>query len=282
MREDQVLLLAQHDVQERRQVRTEQSWRTWRIVLPTLVGIVLGAFLAAPGALPQKLLVAMGGVCSLRPEHSYFAGDIQLPLEARMLGIYGGFLLAVAALLATGRSGMRRLGGSLDMSLLGLLFGSMVFDGINSTLHEVGLPYLHEPTNLLRLATGLAAGTALGAAFVWLLGVMLAPAVVLKPGTVVRSPRALLVVLVLQGVFAMLVIGEQSAWYYPLAAIGVGGAVAMLGGAALLVILALSKRHGRVTGVQLLCGPGALALLIAFALLAATATIRWSVLTAVA
>lgn len=60
--------------------------KPWRWLLPVVVVGVLTAFLFAPGPLPQTVLLAMGGVCGLRPTHSYFAAGVQLPLEARMNG----------------------------------------------------------------------------------------------------------------------------------------------------------------------------------------------------
>ena len=101
MNEDQIIARAQRDVAARRLAAVEHRWGgPWRLLLPALVLAVLVAFLVAPAPLPRKLLLAMGGVCGLRPTHSYFVGGVQLPLEARMTGIYGGFLLTFVVPLA--------------------------------------------------------------------------------------------------------------------------------------------------------------------------------------
>jgi hypothetical protein len=57
----------------------EQRWSGWkRRALPSGVLVLLAVFVAAPGTVPHKLLWLMGGVCNLRPAHSYFAGGVQL------------------------------------------------------------------------------------------------------------------------------------------------------------------------------------------------------------
>src|SRR6266545_4250576 len=98
---EQVIARARQEIAARQAVQRVQAWGgVWRWLPPGLVVAVLLAFLAAPAPLPRKLLLAMGGVCALRPAHSYFAGNVQLPLESRMIGIYGGFMLTLALLLA--------------------------------------------------------------------------------------------------------------------------------------------------------------------------------------
>ena len=126
MNEDQIVARAQRDVAERRKAAVERRWGgPWRWLLLFLVLTVLVIFLAAPAPLPRKLLLAMGGVCGLRPAHSYFVGGVQLPLEARMIGIYGGFLLTFVVLLACQRLGARRLGSPLVIGILAICFMSM-------------------------------------------------------------------------------------------------------------------------------------------------------------
>ena len=81
---DQIIARAQGEVASRRAAGRERRWGgRWPWLLSTLVLAVLVAFLAAPQPLPRKLLLAMGGVCGLRPAHSYFAGGIQLTIESR-------------------------------------------------------------------------------------------------------------------------------------------------------------------------------------------------------
>lgn len=283
MKEDQIVARARQEVAARQREASEQRWGSpWRWLLPALILAMLIAFIAAPAPLPRKLLLAMGGVCGLRPAHSYFVGGVQLPLEARMTGIYGGFLLAFVVLLAFRRLGAWRLGSPLVISILALFFMSMAFDGVNSTLAELGLPHLYMPTNLLRLLTGLLSGIAIAPLLLWLLSVVATPR---EPGVshaVVRAPWELVAPLAINAIFAALVLDGRAVFYYPIALVSTVGIVGVLTIIALLVILAISGLAGRVTQVRQLVAPGALALLVAFAILAATATARWTFIASLA
>ena len=283
MNEDQIIAHARQEVAARQKAAVERRWGgPWRWLLPALVLVVLVAFLATPAPLPRKLLLAMGGVCALRPAHSYFVGGVQLPLEARMIGIYGGFLLTFTVLLAFRRLGARRPGSPLVIGILAICFMSMAFDGVNSTLAELGLPHLYAPTNLLRLLTGLLSGIAIAPFLLWLLSVVATPQ---EPGVsyaVVRSPWELIVPLAVNGGFVALVLDGRATFYYPIALVSVLGIVGVLAMTALLVILAISDLAGRVTQIRQLVAPSALALLVAFTVLGATATARWTFIASLA
>ena len=133
-------------------------------VHPLLLGALvatLTAFLLAPVSPLDKLRVLAAGVCAQRPEHSYFLGGVQLPLEARMGGIFAGFLIGVLYLLWTGRERAGLLPPARLQALLLGLIGLMGLDGTNALLYDLGLPALYPPHNALRLATGLLCGLAL-------------------------------------------------------------------------------------------------------------------------
>lgn len=277
MIEDEIIARARHEVASRQASVEQQGWGgIWTWAPPALTLVVVLAFLAVPTPLPRKLLLMMGGVCSLRPSHSYFAGDLQLPLESRMLGIYGGFLLSFTLLLFAGRLRARRF-GSLGVSIVLLfMFGSMVFDGVNSTFAEVGWPRLYAPTNLVRLMTGMLAGIALAPLVVWLAGSLVLPRTRLREERVVCGLGELFAPLMLGGVFTALVLDGRAALYYPLALIAVSGIVTALTTVALLVVLVASGQAGRDARPQLVRASVFLALLLAFATLGATAAARWS------
>ncbi|HSH83502.1 MAG TPA: DUF2085 domain-containing protein, partial [Herpetosiphonaceae bacterium] len=254
----------------------EQRWGgIWRWLLPALILAIVLVFVAAPAPLPHNLLVAMGGVCALRPEHSYFAGGVQLPLEARMTGIYGGFLLTLLILLALRRVGARRLGNWPVIGILGVFFASMAFDGINSTLAELHVPHLYTPTNELRLISGLLSGIAIAPFLVWLLSVMAVPK---GHGTrlVVRSPWELAAPLALNAAYAALVLDGRAWFYFPVAFLSVAGIITVVASGVLLVILVIGELEARITRPSQIVAPAALAFLVAFAIFAATATLRWT------
>jgi uncharacterized membrane protein len=274
---EQILARARQEIAARHTQEAQQSRDSpigW--LWPALVVAAVLAFLATPGWLPRKLLLAMGGVCGLRPAHSYFAGDIQLPMESRMVGIYGGFSLTLLVLLTLRRLGSRRLGSRLVIGILALFFASMVFDGINSTMADLGLPHLYVSTNLTRLLTGLLSGIAIAPFLLWLVSVRAMPREGSLPRPVFRSAWELLLALMPNAGFAALVISEQATFYYPIALLSVGGVVLVLAIVSMLVILSLSGVQGRGMRAQQVVMPGAQALLVAFAVLAVGALLRWS------
>jgi uncharacterized membrane protein len=264
--------IAARHTQEAQQDRDSPIGWLWTALV---VAAVL-AFLAIPGWLQRKLLLAMGGVCGLRPAHSYFAGEIQLPMESRMVGIYGGFSLTLLVLLTLRRLGSRRLGGKLIIGILALFFASMAFDGINSTMSDLGLPHLYTSTNLTRLLTGLLSGTAIAPFLLWLVSAVAMPRDKLLPRAVIGSAWELLLPLTINAVFATAVISEQAAFYYPIALLSVSGVVFVLASVSMLVILGVSGLQGRVMRPRQVVAPGSLALLVAFTVLAAAAALRWS------
>lgn len=273
--EEQVSARARMEVSERLQRRWGGVWSR----LPgALVLAVLAAFLLVPLPLREKLMAAMGGVCVLRPSHSYFAGESQLPLEARMTGIYGGFALATVLLLIFRRVGARRLASKPVISVLGLGFAAMVFDGINSTLAEASLPHLYTPTNALWLATGLLSGTALAPVLLWLLSTVAVPGTDAAELSVVRSPWELIVPVGLSALFAALVMSGHPLSYYPVALISIAGVVGLATSAALLLVLPVGGLDGRVTRWRQLLAPGGVALLLALGVLAGAAAVRWTLL----
>jgi uncharacterized membrane protein len=274
--EEQIIAQAQKQVAARRATH-RQPGDFWMWLLPLLALAVVVGFALAPGTLPEKLLWLMGGICGLRPAHSYFAGDLQLPIEARMVGIYGGAMLTLLLAFAARRAGARRPGSPLVLALLALFFGSMVFDGINSTLLTLGLPHLYETTNLHRISTGLLSGIAIGAVLAWLVGTTALPPNDRAAPRLIASPWELLAPLALCVLFAALVISEPAWVYAPVALISVGGVIVVLTLAALVALLQLTGQSGPITRMRQMLVPGSLAFLLAVAFLVGSALVRWSV-----
>ncbi len=108
--------------------------------------------------MPRVLELIGFGLCHQLPERSFFAGGVQLPVCARDTGIYAGFVVAVVVIMLFADS--RR---AIDMPprwLMVLLVGfiaTMAVDGVSSYAGW------RETNNDIRLATGLAAGFAIGA-----------------------------------------------------------------------------------------------------------------------
>ena len=132
-----------------------------QLYLLAALGLALVGFLLLPGSLADKLQLLVAGVCAQRPGHSYLMGGVQLPLEARMGGIFAGFLVGVLYLFWANRE---RAGLLPPAPLQALLLGFvalMALDGTNALLYDTGGPALYAPQNAVRLATGLLCGLAL-------------------------------------------------------------------------------------------------------------------------
>src|SRR5262245_31628876 len=71
-------------------IEPRTSYRAY--LFPLVAGLVVLLFLAAPWSLEHKAHAALHGLCAQRPSHSFTFGSSTLPFDARMTGIYGGFL----------------------------------------------------------------------------------------------------------------------------------------------------------------------------------------------
>lgn len=213
------------------------------LALPAGLLIALGVgFTVAPGTPLDKLHFLAAGVCPQRPAHSFFLGPFQPPLEARMVGIYGGAVLALAWLGA--RRGLRQAGlPPLGMvALMMVFFILMALDGLNAFLADLGLPHPYPPSNYLRLGTGLLAGVSIGTVFAPVVG-----------GTLWRKPEAgpavawadLIPIGILEAALFGATVSGLALMLYPVALVGVGGVWVLLGLFNLVVglnLLGLARR----------------------------------------
>lgn len=129
--------------------------------------LMLG-FLAFPVPIEQKAHAVMHGLCAQRPSHSIVIGGSYLPFDARMTGIYSGFLATMVILVAIGAHRSPGLPSIPASVVLLSLVGLMAWDGFNSLFVDLQLPHTHAPRNELRLITGVGTGVALGTIMVML------------------------------------------------------------------------------------------------------------------
>jgi uncharacterized membrane protein len=246
---------------------------------PLLVGgfaaVALTAFLVAPGTVASKAHIVLHGLCAQRPSHSLQIGDTALPMDARMTGIYLGaattliWLFAARRLRATGPPSLPVI------ILLGSFVAALAVDGFNALLVDLRLPAIYEPSNLLRLTTGVLAGIALGLALshlfacsVWAHGN--------RERAVVMKPFELLVPIGVSGAFALLALSDLPLFFAPFA---VGLVVAAVGVFWLLaiVVLALVTDRGWSYRTWSDLAPLALtSLAVAIAVVAALAGLRFT------
>jgi len=227
----------------------------------------------------------LNGVSAQRPSHSVFIGGEQLPLEARMGGIFLGFLCAVALVLVFGRlRASQPPHGALGLACWALV-ALTGLDGLNAFLFDGNLPHLYTPNTALRLLTGLGAGLGLG-----LMAVPVVAGVVwTRPSdeASIADPLELLGALVLVGLVGSLVLVGVGVLLWPIALAMLAGVIVAFGVANLYIILlatgrahqALSladTRGGLISSFGLtLLELGALAALRSF--LAATYGFSWGV-----
>jgi uncharacterized membrane protein len=180
------------------------------------------------------------GVSAQRPSHSIFVGGQQLPLEARMGGIFLGFLCSVALLAVLGRL---RASQPPD-GLLGLACWTLIvltgLDGLNAFLFDGTLPHLYAPNTPLRLLTGLGAGLGVG-----LMAVPVVAGVVWSRPLEVRSveePLEFLAGLALAGLVGGLVLASVGSLWWPIALAMLFGVLVVFGVANLYVIVLTTGR----------------------------------------
>jgi uncharacterized membrane protein len=188
----------------------------------------------------------LNGVSAQRPSHSVFIGGEQLPLEARMGGIFLGFLCAVALVAVLGRlRASQPPQGTLGLACWALVALTGI-DGLNAFFFDGNLPHLYSPGTTLRLLTGLAAGLGLG-----LMAVPVVASVVWsRPSdeASIEDPVELFGGLALAGLVGGLVLAGVGVLLWPIALAMLVGVVVAFGVANLYVmVLATGHAHRAVT-----------------------------------
>lgn len=244
-----------------------------RFVFPLVAVAVLGAFLAAPWPFAHKAHLALHGLCAQRPSHTLGLGGEALPFDARMTGIYGGFLVTAVYLALRGRLRAFRLPPARVMALLALFVAAMAVDGTNSLLLDLGLPVAYEPDNRLRVATGLLTGVALATILCFVVATTL-----WRDGEWTRAPigglRELALVAALQVPLGIAVVSGAGILFLPLAMALVVSAVAVVGTLALVVLVLVARRDRSYRSVEQLQIPLTGALLVALVVIATFAVGR--------
>lgn len=248
-----------------------RGWRGWPAAFVSIWALLAIAFVLLPWPVEAKGVAVLHGLCAQQPTHTIYFGEQRLPFDARMTGIYGGFIVAVAVLLVRGRW---RVAGLPPVGvILALVAGvaALAIDGVNSTLVDSGLWHAYTPRNELRLATGLLTGTSL-ATFVWLLvGQVGLGRAGRRSGAVLRSWRDLAVVLGAQALFGLVVLSRWHPLRIPLTVALIVSAILALTGLTLAFVLLLGRRECRARTTGELAGPATIALLFALVLIGALA-----------
>ncbi|MFQ6016097.1 MAG: DUF2085 domain-containing protein [Anaerolineae bacterium] len=239
------------------------------VVLLTLAFL---AFLLAPWSLMTKLRAIGFGICPQRASHSYFIAGVQLPLEARMVGIFGGFLATLIYLWALGRRKSIDFPRAPYLLLLVLFIAAMGFDGLNNFAHDLGLPHLYSPYNPARLATGLLTGLSF-ANIVWPIfnftfwreGEKEAP---------LQNSKELGGALVISVLLFLGVTSNQALLLYPLSILSIGGMVVLVTMLNTIMVLVVGRKEGQGTSGWDLLLPATFGLMLSAVELGALSLLR--------
>ncbi len=243
------------------------------LLFPAALVLLVAAFFLAPWSLEQKTHAALQGLCAQRPSHSFTFDGRHLPFDARMTGIYGGFLGASLYLGARGRYRAFCLPRPMTMVALGSLVAAMAIDGVNSLLLDLRLGHPYEPRNIYRLITGLGAGVVLAAGVCFLLATTLWRSGRTK--ATVSGLREVGLMALLQAPFALAVTSGVPWLYTPVALLLLVAATMTVGGLMLVVMVLVSRREGTFGSVRELEGAATTALLLGVTVMVGMAAARY-------
>lgn len=232
------------------------------VTLALLYLVLLAVLVFLPGqSLLERLQWLDSGVCAQLPTHSFYPGGERLPLCSRNTGIYLGFMVTIITLYITGRGQGQRLPAWPISIVLASGILALAIDGSNSLLLDLGLPHLYQPHNLLRLATGLLTGMALGALVLPILNQLFWRSSYEQRS--VPSWRALFQFLPTLIVCYFAIASQSGLILYPIALLSTFGLLTAISSVNLIVIIAISKRSQSFASYRALIPFFGLALLFA-------------------
>ena len=205
--------------------------------------IILSFWLVAtPDGLLGKADAVGYAVCHRIGIRSFHLGDRTLPLCSRCSGTYLGVVLTLSYFTL-----FRKRAASFPpkrlLFVLGLFFLMYAVDGLNSYLSLLpAAPYLYEPSNLLRLTTGMFFGISLASIVYpgFNQSVWLQP----RNEASLHSIKDLGILVFAGGLLIMAVIIENPLILYPAALISTGGVLILLTMVYTMVILIITRREG--------------------------------------
>ena len=220
---------------------TRFEWSRWPFLLAGIGLATLCAFLLMPGSIASKTHLALHGICAQRPSHSLYLGDAALPLDARMTGMYIGAAAAAIWLVVTGKVRNTRVPPRHSLAVLALFVVFLAVDGLNALAVDLRLPHPYDPSNRLRLLTGILGGTAMGVALLHLLATTMW-ARGDRTRSLITGPEELVVPVGIALAIGALALSGLPILYAPLA---VGLLITAVGVFAALTTIALALMAGR-------------------------------------
>lgn len=251
----------------------QRATKNGTYLFPIVAGGLLLLFLAAPWPFALKAHASLHGLCAQTPSHTFLMGESRLPFDARMTGIYGGFIVSFLWLIGTGRGRSARLPSWPVLAVLAVLVGALAIDGFNSLFRDMGRSYPYEPDNRLRLFTGLGTGIALATMISYLIGVTMwrRPAIDIP----VLTGRQLALLIPLQFPFALLVMSGWAWLYVPLSMLMLVAAVTAVASIAAVMLVLFKRVEGTFAEARQFEGYAAGAIVIAVLAMASISGARF-------
>ena len=263
----------EHALCEQWQQERAARERPWRYIFLCILGILLLALFLTPGAsLEWKLYAIVHGLVA--QQHNIFLDGMQLPICARNIGIYSGFLITLVYLWVSGRRCAGGLPAKPLMALLGVFVLVMAVDGFNSLLGTIGQPQLYPSRNDLRTVTGAGMGMTIAAAFLFVFNRSLRQNVDKQQSVI--GWRDWGIVLALNGLMTLAVYSGLGFLYWPLAFLSFFGLVGELFVINVLIVSLLMGYGGSITFVRDLARPATFALLTNLLIIGALALLRFA------
>lgn len=248
--------------------RARDYW-LWAGVL-AVAGVV---FFGLPGGYAGASYAILHGLCAQTPSHTIAFGGERLPFDARMTGIYGGFIITLVSIAGGGRlfhygNPPRRV-----VALLGLFVGLMAIDGLNSLLTDLMLRHPYESHNGMRVVTGYGTGVSLAVALSWLLA---SSAWNLgSPSTAIGRFRDLVAPAIGLAAYGLVLTVSPGMLHLPVSLLLVFSAWITVTMLVLIIVLLTLKLDGQIRQVRHLHVPVAISALLAISVMITLAGIRF-------
>jgi len=239
----------------------------------TIAGVAAVAFFASPGGYASTSHTLLHGLCAQTPSHTFVIDGKLLPFDARMTGIYGGFLVTLVGMIASDR--LFRYGNPPTpvIATLVAFVLAMAIDGTNSLLTDLGLWHPYAPLNVLRVITGYLTGVALAIVLSWLLASSLWNLSRSEPG--IDSFRALGLPVASVVPYTMLILWAPDALHLSLSTALVLSAWVTVSMLMLVIVLMAFRIDERVQTVRHLHVPVAVAAILGISVIGILAGARF-------
>ncbi|NJP04749.1 MAG: DUF2085 domain-containing protein [Chloroflexaceae bacterium] len=278
-----IIEMAQQRIEMRKQYAYEQHQATpkhdsrlWRYAFLGTLLVLTFALLFTPGlSVEEKMILTVQGICA--QEHNIILGGIQLPICARCSGIYISTIITVIYAWTIGRGRAGRLPKWSISATLAAFVVLMAIDGFNSFFNQVHLPTAYEPTNELRVLTGLGMGVGMGVVMLMMLNMSLR-ADVDADMPILGNWREFITLLLITFLVMVAIFGNVDlfglfAW--PFAIMGFLGIIGVMFCVCLLLVAMMLNYENRITRFADLARPATLALIPTLLIIGALSLFRF-------